>query len=565
MSSFLTLEDVNSVVGGFGASTLYHEIDTGSVGSETFDNVKIDFCIVSKSANTVSVTVENDAWIGAYYTLDSNGDYLGLTGNYNSSTKTLTFNTNTHIIIGFVCNMSVPSFNVAKTKYKLVEGYPLVLDFTELATSQDIQYLDLSTGDVNTVSKVLAEGVNQVSSGDFTDYIYVYLKKHDFDFNLTTNVLINGKRNTVSFVAPMVEEFDTWCKVSYLDKSSNFYLSDGSFIVDLTDYNSDRKVELTVELLESDLIIGKTLTFRLNVDYIMVDNFSDLYNEVVNGTEILELGADITCLSRIPVTHDLIIYGNEYLLDLNEHGFNINEDVIFKLEKVTCNNGDTAIKQGLNSKTEITDCTFTNCKSSNYNNLGSIIYCDVNLESLSVETDFTTIITDTTFINNHNCILHGGELTISGIEYHNTNPECVDNNNPAFLYQTDGTADIRNSVFDIDYDTNILCSDEINLGFAQCLVMCGETAIINTADRDYLVNNTLPFFDSNFLNRSHVFARYYYPAISACVVTSPERGKEDKSLCYCVSGNDWVFKENAVISRLDAGDINTIRKITWEE
>ena len=118
MSSFLTLEDVNSVVGGFGASTLYHEIDTGSVGSETFDNVKIDFCIVSKSANAVSVTVENDAWIGAYYTLDSNGDYLGLTGNYNSSTKTLTFNTNTHIIIGFVCNMSVPIFNVAKTKYK---------------------------------------------------------------------------------------------------------------------------------------------------------------------------------------------------------------------------------------------------------------------------------------------------------------------------------------------------------------------------------------------------------------------------------------------------------------
>jgi hypothetical protein len=140
----------------------------------------------------------------------------------------------------------------------------------------------------------------------------------------------------------------------------------------------------------------------------------------------------------------------------------------------------------------------------------------------------------------------------------------VDKDNPAFLYQTDGDAEITNSIFDIDYQDNTLCENQINIGFAQALIRCGLTATINTATHESLQeDNKLPFFE-NYRNQSHVFAKYYYPQIETCVFTSPVENKETESICYCVTGTDWVYKTNAVVTRADWQNENTINNIDWE-
>lgn len=557
MNSFLTLEDINTVLGKYGAKTLYHEISV----TEECEDLKIDFCIVTKTSSNVSFKIVNENWTGAYYTLDSNGGYTGLTGSWDSSENTLSFNTSNDIILVLVCN-PLASFNVRSTHFKLVDSEPIVLDYSEVSETVAIEYIDLSTGETSTLSTTLNIGVNNLSSIDST--VFVFLKKHDIEFNLLTTGLISGKKNTVHFDGLTLDEFDTDCVAYYLDMNVEFKLSDGWFIVDLTDYNMDSHIDLKVELLESGLVNGKIVEFKLPVEFIQVADFSNLYNEIVNGTVIVELSDDIQCLSRIPVSHDLIVYGDEHSLDLNEYGFDINEDVTFKLENTLLDNGDTAIKQGKNTNIHITNCTFTNCKSTLYNNLGSVLYCDVNLESLTDPSDFTTNIVNCNFINNHSCLFHGGGLSITDSKYHNTDTDYVDINNPAFLYQTDGNASIQNSVFDIDYTSDYFCSNQINIGFAQCLIMCGETAIINNANQEYISSNTLPFFETPYNNQSHAFCKYYYSKIETCVYTSPESGFEDKNVCYCVSNDDKVFKQNTLISRADMVNENHNRKIIWE-
>ena len=130
-------------------------------------------------------------------------------------------------------------------------------------------------------------------------------------------------------------------------------------------------------------------------------------------------------------------------------------------------------------------------------------------------------------------------------------------------YQTDGTANITNSIFDIDYDTDNLCSNQIDIGYAQALLKIGETAIINGANiNDLSRDDNLPFHNI-YKNQSHVFTKYYYPAIESCVYTSPVLGREDSNVCYCVSNLNWIFKQNTQVTRAEAGTENRIRKIIW--
>ena len=151
------------------------------------------------------------------------------------------------------------------------------------------------------------------------------------------------------------------------------------------------------------------------------------------------------------------------------------------------------------------------------------------------------------------------------IVFLNNNINYIDKNNPSFLYQVDGTAIIQNSIFDMDYNVNTICTNEENIGFGQTLLKCGDTAIINGADKTTLINDRLPFFNPPYGNLSHIYAKYYYLQIEDCVCVSPEFGMEDKAVCYCVSDDDHIFKQGAQITRIDSNNQNELRKIVWDD
>jgi hypothetical protein len=262
----------------------------------------------------------------------------------------------------------------------------------------------------------------------------------------------------------------------------------------------------------------------------------------------------------------LKIIGNNQVLDFDSTGGFIVYDCSFSIENLKILNGNTSIRQRDNSKVNLVNVTFENCISQNYNNLGSCIFCENDVENLEIENDFETILDNCNFKNNTNCIFHGGQLTVNNCRLHNTDLEYADKDNVAFLYQTDGNAIIKGSLFDLDYTENTLCSNQSNIGLAQALVLCGETAIINNADYEMLRNDdSLPFYDVPYSNQTHLFAKYYYPQLETCVYSSPILNREDKNCCHAVTDLDWVFKNNTQITRADSDAENEIRKIVWED
>lgn len=184
------------------------------------------------------------------------------------------------------------------------------------------------------------------------------------------------------------------------------------------------------------------------------------------------------------------------------------------------------------STVELTDCTFTNCTG-----LGSVIDCQLDIESLKVENDFTTNITGCTFTNNDMCILHGGELNIENCTITGKigNPSY-----PYFLYQTDGNATILQSNFNLSSNTQISTDIEFN----SCIFICGETATINGYDHSQLQNNNITSFTTTQRNSSTINVTYYYPTISDYITLQSDNG-----YCHSVSDIDFIFKSNVKVSR----------------
>lgn len=558
----ITVEDVNSCLNRYGVHGSYHEIDTIKIGLNAYEDVKYDFVIcghsISGNNHTFTFKVQNTGWTGKYYLLDSDGCYINSNATYNSSTGVLSYTTTeTSVILVLYCN-NLATFSVSRLTNKLIDNSALVVDYDSIGESKSIQYVDLETGEISTTNITLAEGVNTVLSNHV---LMVYVRKITYELKLTANLII-GKVNKVSFNGS--SDFDADCVASYNDKTVEFDLCDGEFNMDLTDYESNKSIEVIVHILENEDVLGATFKFKLPVNYISVSNYADLVNQINAGVNILQLTQDITCYSNIYVNHDVLIKGVEHSLDLKEYSFFVANGCNLKLENLDVSNGNPVIVQRNNSKVDLTGCSFTGAGNTRNGNLGSVISCDMDIDSLSVADDFVTNIADCTFINNHNCILHGGTLNITDSKYHNTDMDYIDINNPGFLYQVDGAALITNSIFDIDYTSDDYAEE--NLMYAQALFMCGEDAIINNASHTELSkDNNVNWCNSPYNNLSHVFCKYYYPQISQIVFTSPEESYEDKSLCYCVSGLDWVFKEHVQVTPEFTNAKNNTRKIMWED
>lgn len=564
----ITIEDVNSIMNTYSAKLVYHTINTNLIGTHEFEDVKYDFCIVGHSINgnshTYTFEIVNSYWSkrfaiyhdGNYRTYDFDWDYDDETG-----ILTITCDYD-YIELELECAQNQWIMGTPFIE-KFLDGNVLKIDYNELGDTVRVYYKELDTDMTYYFELTLQKGWNQ-SSFPTERNIYSFVRKLDVNFILERNVkLIQGKMNTVKFTTN--NGITGKCKVEYLDKSTEFNLSDGEFNVDLTDYDKNTNLPVKIKIMESDIILGKTLDFKLEVDYVTVDNFSNFINEILSGTKIISLSGDFELLSNVTVNHDLLIVGNDYNVDCKNYCFTVAEDCNLKINNLRLVNGNPVFNQLKGSILDLTGCTFTNAKNTQYNNLGSVINCDIDIDSLEITDDFTTNINKCLFVNNHNCILHGGTLNITDSKYHNTDMSFVDINNPAFLYQVDGEATITESVFDIDYNESE-DFEENNIMYGQALFMCGETAIINNAGYDDLSkNNNVNWSNSPYMNLSHLYCKYYYPQIEEVVYSSPVVGQEDKNLAYAVSGKDFVFKSNTQITKASTGNQNTTRKIIWED
>ena len=592
--SFLTVEDINSTLYKYGKVNTLHSIDTANISSEEFEGVMYDFCICSHSMSenndTFTFEVKNDLWCGGYYFTDADGEYIDANASINDKTITFTTTEETVILHLYLTNLFT-TFNFERLSW-ISEDLKNLHIFKNQTTTDtfEITMLDGTTAtgtvlfeyDEYSATSTISDGSTEYKISDgthnFDGIVKITYDGCSYYFNCTfvKNIvpiwieenLIASKVNTVQLTIPTGFTGLENGTVSYKDKVIPVDFENNSFDLDLTEKLNRNPVFCSLKVDETDTVFGYTYDFRILCEFLQVDNASDLLVELssADGSRVIQLTDDITLTSNILINHDVRLIGNNHTINLDGHSFIINEDVFVKAEYCRFSVGNPAFIQRINSSFNAEHCIFTNCTATNYNNLGSVILCDIDLESLSVSDDFYTTINHSQFIDNHSCILQGGELTVDNCTFRNNDINYVDKNNVAFLYQVDGEALISNSVFDIDYIDDTLCTEQKNIGFAQALFKCGLDAQINTATHDYLSENEKALFcEAPFNNVAHLFAKYYYPKIETCVYSSPVETLENKALCYAVSEVNWVFKENVKVTRADAEEENTIRKINWED
>ena len=581
MSGLFTVEDVNGTVyrnQGF----YWHMIDTSKISSDSdYADVQYDFCKVSREKIDNSYSYK--------YTLEIDNDKW---------TKGIKADGSKSIVDGKLVISSAPASqiirlymgpieydNVTRMSYQLVKD-TINLNYEELNTTQSITIQDISGGGKFSINQVLTKGYNLIiyTTGSYQykcGYLLVNLLKTDFQFNPTQNLTI-GKVNKVALGAAskykpngaLIGGYTPDIKIIYNNQTitPEYDTDDYYFNLDLTDKTEPGKVKFKVIIENNEVLNYSETNVTLESDYELITTLAELTSACdTNGSSLIKLGADITLTGgNIPVKHDIKIIGNDKTLTCTGGRLWVREGNTLNIEDLTFTTGKSCILQNIHTTVELNNCIFINNQGysgttySYTNNKGSCILCRNTYNDFEDETDFITILRNCTFTNNHSAILHSGQLTVDNCRFHNTDLTYIEKDNPAFLYMTDGQASITNSVFDLDYAATTLCSNEENIGYAQSLIICGENAYINgKGHEDLQADNSLPFFDAPYNNRSHLFVKYYYPQIEECVYSSPVFNYEDKSCCHSVSGVDWVFKDNVKITKASTNTENTTRKITW--
>ena len=593
INSFVTVEDYNTA--NLQVINEYYVCDIGKITLRPNVPVFYDFMEVTRFSvsgrQALDFRIVNDLWHGGFFVTDADDNVVDNI-RYNYADGILSFYNfeNDYKLVLLLSDFGSEVFNVERLDFKVNNLSYLVHDVYnndvnictfEFECDSQPSKLEVEYKDFLDVTETVKTDITNtiVSKGDgvfeasfdynrmagvcgliFNNGYYQF----DFYVDISKSVLepVVSSVAKVGMVNKVLLDFNTSIindlpiikgTVEYKNETVNLLYNETDgyyFELDLTSKTSDNNVVVHLDLDEGNWYCADYINLIIPCEFIIVHNQLELTSNLASGVNIMELGNDLTLSSRILISHNFILHGEDYIIDLNEYGFNLHEDITCKFKNVHFYNGDTSIIQEKNTTLEIRGGSFRNCTSTDYGNLGSCIYCNTDIEGLSVDEDFTTKIDNVKFINNHNAIFHGGELTVNNIQFLQNDTDYCDSNNSAFLFQTDGEAEIYNSQFDINYDTDTLCANEINIGFAQALIKVGLTAIVNRCTHDYLKgDNNLNFFNNPFNNQSHLFAKYYYPQISACVFSSPSFDKEDKALCYCISGNDWVFKENVQVTR----------------
>ena len=572
MTGFLTIEDANT--GNLNIINEFYCLDLSLLSDTSQNNKLYDFVHVKKSTignyNIYEFKIENSLWTGGFYVTDANDEYYErYNSRYEDGVLTIHCEKDVNIKLYLYLCSFCPEFNIT-----CLTWVPESLDFL-ISDSDRVDYdVTLIGLDGSIVSGAYLEFVKYdgSKSGEYydnhshlmnvliEDYMvlknsssddsgnYIYLKKIKTKFNpeleLDLSKIYLGTINTVEIITQGYGEIVEDGYVLFEGKA--YDIVDGEFILDLTNYNKHH-VDLTVNVFETSNMSSQMKVFSFNLDYKHITSKSDL----VDGGVFI-IGADFSLSSDIIFAHNTRIIGDGHCIDLNEHSIILSEGVNCRLENLVLDKGDNAIIQGRNTKLDLTNVTFRNCISSKYNNQGACILCDIDINSLDTLDDYITNLKDCSFIDNHNCIVHGGVLNISNCSYLNTDISYSDKHNVGFLYQVDGEATITSSTFDINYLSDQYCLNEESIGYAQAILKIGQTASINNYEHEDFINNRF-----KFNNECHVFCKYYYDKIEACVYTSPVNGKESESYCYSASGTNWVFKENVQVTRASSNRENT--------
>ena len=573
--SFLTVEDVNS------ASLQYtndiHIIDTSKISLQEFEGVLYDFCIVSHhidgNNHIFTFEVHNTLWCGEYHALKNNGGYI-TDCVYNSSTQTITVTTteSNFKMCLYLCSF-YSSFNFRRFTY-IPNDRVILLKKNEIGTSKKLK-LKSPKGFTTSKDYTLNLGVNDLywTSNTTAGKILVLLKKTDLIFDIDSNLTVgivnriylnvdneylpNGSLVDEDLLDIIVKYGDIEIPVAYDSGLNDYY-----FDLDLTDKIDNKSIKLEIIVNEIDLVNASKHNVTLPCNYSSASSYQELQSHIVAGVEIIELTNDITFNSNLIVPHNLLIYANKHNIYLGSFNILVSDNVSIEIDDANFFNGTNCFIQQINSKLVLSDCRFANAIiSDNYK--GSVISADYD----GVDDSIITELIDCTFINCHHTIYHGGELTIKNCKalFNNFN-NAVDTDYPAFLTAYDGTVELTNSIFDIDYDIGNLCNNNVDIKFAEALVGLGENTIFNGFNTNQLkYNDALPFFEAPYNNKSHIFAKYYYPQINSCVISSPILNKEDSSVCHMILGIDWVFKNNVQVTRVDWENENNVRKIDWGE
>lgn len=625
MTPFITLEDINSTFLKYGHVNSFYECDTSNINQNgLYTDIIYDFLKVTRTSTGFEFQIENNLWGGGYYLLDSDGEYFipeDATCTWTDNTPTITVTTSEpNITLVLYLNSMYDEFYFGVLKWKPVklEQY----NYTP-ATSNPIheEILDLrgllSPGDTFTANnitdnqhtetlKVIEEddklylttdstvnstGIFKFQTGNSNAYLFYsrFMESKIIEITPTVESIILGKVNKVYFnfestsTLPNIKGTITYNgRTVELEHDSNGYYTS----IDLTNnYNIDH-LTITLNIHQNNLIAEASYRFRFDCKYPSITTGQQLIQYIADdNVGYIQIDNNITLpaiVGGVHITRDITIIGNPDsevppVITMNGY-FNVDENVNVTFKKLKFIAGNNSMGncfiQEINSTLNLTDCRFEHFLASNTDLLGSIVYCKTDFDNISIEDDFHTYITGCFFKNNSNCILHGGQLFVEDCKFLHNDLNYVTGNltdwkniNSAFLYQVDGDAAIRNSIFDIDYgeDTG-LCDNQINISRAQSLITCGLNATINGAGYEQLSeDNSLPFFNAPYNNRAHIYVQYYYSDINACVVISPEIGREDKSLCYCRSGEEYIYKQGAKLTRKEWDTDNTNHKIIWDE
>lgn len=574
--SFLTLEDVNTV--NLNHINEFYEIDTSKISLQEFENVLYDFCKVSHSINgsehTFTFEIHNSLWSKLYHIANNAGNII-LNATVRLSGDILTVTTTESSIKLRLLLCSYYKHSTLREQMNTV--LTPIVDLNKKEPILDPQ-LEVPIYDyINKREKIAFAtehiGNNVYRVGNTYLVILVNLIKTDLLYDLTETRLQVGNINTVrlnvdqDYLPGGDLTDDNPLDIAVIYKGTENQATydpeageNGDYVVelDLTTKTNNNPVTVEVRVNESKYINGQTNKHILKCDYITVDTFNDLTSAIVQGAEIIELSGDITFDEDLTLPQNLYLIGDGHRVNLGNNTVFV-DGVSCKCKAVDFINGSPCFVQGAGSKLELLDCGFNNAKITDRHK-GSVI-------STLNDDNITSILTRCIILNCHHTIWHNGELSVNNIKalYNNFN-EATDTDYSEFLTQWQGTANITNSIFDIDFNTQELCTGETDIKYAESLIGLSPETTFNGYTADKLQNdNTLPLFTNPYNNQSHIYARYYYPAIEECVITSPEQGYENKSACHTILGTDWVYKNNAKVTRADSENVNNNRKITWED
>ena len=562
MAGLLTVEDYNSVNTKY--VNEYYALDTSKISDQEFTNISYDFCIVSHSINgnnhTFTFQIQNSLWCGGYWFTKTNGEYIDVNGSYENNILTFTTSQSAVILHLYLCNFA-DRFNVMRLQNIITnenKGIFIVPINTENIL---VNVLNVKTGDEQSTELPIYIGVKDTQNF----YLLCLPIKTDLVFNLNTDVTVGIVNHVCLNVddaylpdGELVDEDELDIIVKYGDLeipvTYDTDLNDYCFDLDLTNKIDDKPIKITVQVNEIDVITSNTIEISLNCNYPLASNFSELQSQLTAGAEIIELTDNLSFTNNLIIPYDTYIIGDGFNINLSSYQIIIPDNVNLKLNNVNFTNGQSCFIQKNNTQLTLNNCKFTNAKiTDNYK--GSVI-------SSNSETTNTTV-TNCTFHNCHHTIYTGGNLNISNSRalYDDWN-DSVDTDYSAFLTAWNGNIEITGSTFDIDYQNKEITDEKIL--YAQSLIGLSRECVFNGSNASIMDNNnTLPFFNNIYNNRSHIWIPYYYESIESIVVSSPTSGNEDRSVCHTILGMDWVFKNNVQVTNRD--NANNIRKIDWSD